>query len=89
MSGYSRDSSFDELTPRQRHILELMAEGHSNEAISQQVYVSLRTIESHIRSIYMTLGLPWMEDINPRVVAVLAYLERRDEPAGRSLAAAA
>jgi DNA-binding NarL/FixJ family response regulator len=64
----------DQLTNRQREILGLMAEGYSNSRICQQLYLSPRTVESHVRSIFTTLGLSETADGSRRVLAVLAYL---------------
>lgn len=64
----------DELTPREREILRLMAEGWSNEGIATRLTLSLRTVESHVRWIFIKLGLPARTRLNRRVVAVRMYL---------------
>ena len=64
----------DELTPREREILGLMAEGHSNRRITEICVLSPKTVESHVRSIFMKLGLPETLDSSRRVLAVLTYL---------------
>ena len=64
----------DELTPREREILGLMAEGHSNRRITEICFLSPKTVESHVRSIFMKLGLPETPDSSRRVLAVLTYL---------------
>jgi DNA-binding NarL/FixJ family response regulator len=64
----------DELSEREREILELMAEGRSNHAISERLVVSPRTIESHVRMIFQKLELAPADDDHRRVLAVLAYL---------------
>jgi DNA-binding NarL/FixJ family response regulator len=64
----------DELTPREREILSLMAEGHSNKRICDELVLSPKTIESHVRNIFMKLGLPESADSSRRVLAVLAFL---------------
>ena len=64
----------DELSPREREILALMAEGHSNKRICQICFLSPKTVESHIHSILMKLGLHESPDSSRRVLAVLTYL---------------
>jgi DNA-binding NarL/FixJ family response regulator len=64
----------DELTDREREILKLMAEGRSNNGICERLTLSPRTIESHVRTIFIKLGLSPADDDNRRVMAVLAYL---------------
>jgi DNA-binding NarL/FixJ family response regulator/class 3 adenylate cyclase len=63
-----------ELTPREREVLELMAEGRSNQAIAERMFVTLRAVEKHVTSIFTKLGLPASTDDHRRVLAVLAYL---------------
>jgi DNA-binding NarL/FixJ family response regulator len=65
----------DELTEREREILRLMAEGHSNHAICSRLVVSPRTVESHVRSVFMKLGIAESPEGSRRVLAVLAYLQ--------------
>lgn len=65
----------DELTEREREILSMMAEGHSNQAISARLVVSSRTVESHVRSVFMKLGIAESPDSSRRVLAVLAFLQ--------------
>ena len=64
----------DELSVREREILALMAEGHSNKRICELCFLSPKTVESHIRSILMKLGLPESPESSRRVLAVLTYL---------------
>ena len=64
----------DELTPREREVLELMAEGRSNAAIAQALVVTDGAVEKHISSIFGKLGLPPSDTDHRRVLAVLAYL---------------
>jgi DNA-binding NarL/FixJ family response regulator len=62
------------LTPREREVLELMAEGRSNAAIAARMFVTEKAISKHTNNIFAKLGLPQSEDDNRRVLAVLAYL---------------
>ncbi|MFD9566940.1 LuxR C-terminal-related transcriptional regulator [Streptomyces sp. NPDC059994] len=72
----SRDEPLGGLTPREREVMELMAQGRSNTAIAQQLVVTERAIAKHTSNIFAKLGLPVSDDDNRRVLAVLAYLER-------------
>ena len=67
-------SALDELTPREREILGLMAEGRSNQAIADRLSLELKTIEGHVRAIFSKLGLEPAAEDHRRVLAVLAYL---------------
>jgi DNA-binding NarL/FixJ family response regulator/class 3 adenylate cyclase len=69
-----RDDPIAELTPREREVLELMAEGRSNQAIADQLFVTLRAVEKHVTSIFSKLRLPATTDAHRRVLAVLAFL---------------
>jgi DNA-binding NarL/FixJ family response regulator len=62
------------LTPREREVLELMAEGRSNTAIAEAMVISSGAVEKHVASIFIKLGLPSSEADNRRVLAVLQYL---------------
>jgi DNA-binding NarL/FixJ family response regulator/class 3 adenylate cyclase len=66
----------DDLTPREREVLELMAEGRSNQAIGERLFVTPRAVEKHITSIFGKLGLPPAPEDHRRVLAVLAYLRQ-------------
>jgi DNA-binding NarL/FixJ family response regulator len=68
------DAPLDELTPRERAVLGLMAEGRSNAGIARELVVTDGAVEKHISSILGKLGLPPSEDSHRRVLAVLAYL---------------
>ncbi len=63
------------LTPREREVLELMAEGRSNQAIADRMFVTLRAVEKHVTSIFAKLDLPATTDDHRRVLAVLAFLQ--------------
>jgi DNA-binding NarL/FixJ family response regulator/class 3 adenylate cyclase len=69
-----QDDPLEELTPREREVLELMAEGRSNQAIADRLYVTLRAVEKHVTSIFSKLDLPASTDDHRRVLAVLLYL---------------
>jgi DNA-binding NarL/FixJ family response regulator len=64
----------DQLTAREREVLQLMAEGRSNAAIGKELYLSAKTVETHIAQVFAKLGLPPSSDDNRRVLAVLTYL---------------
>lgn len=70
-----RHSPLDELTPREREILGLMAEGRSNQGIADRLVLELKTIEGHIRQIFSKLDLEPGQDDHRRVLAVLRYLK--------------
>jgi DNA-binding NarL/FixJ family response regulator len=63
-----------ELTPREKEVLESMAEGRSNRAIAERMVVTERAVEKHVTSIFSKLRLPASSDDHRRVLAVLAYL---------------
>jgi DNA-binding NarL/FixJ family response regulator len=65
-----------ELTPRERQILALMAEGRSNHGICRALWLSPKTVETHIRGAFAKLGIPAAPEDNRRVLAVLTYLRR-------------
>jgi DNA-binding NarL/FixJ family response regulator len=71
-----RADPIEELTPREREILALMAEGRSNQGICKALWLSPKTVETHIRGAFMKLGIAAAPEDNRRVLAVLAYLER-------------
>jgi DNA-binding NarL/FixJ family response regulator len=72
-----RGGPMADLTPREREVLALMAEGASNAGISRQIFVAEGTVEKHVRSILTKLDLPESETEHRRVLAVLRFLETR------------
>ena len=71
------DDPLAALTPREREVLELMAEGRSNAGIARQLWVAEGTVEKHIRSILTKLNLSETHDDHRRVLAVVTFLEAR------------
>src|SRR6266568_1519573 len=69
-----RDDPLEELTPREREVLELMAEGRSNQAIAERLVITLRAVEKHVTSIFSKLRLSSTPEDHRRVLAVLTYL---------------
>jgi DNA-binding NarL/FixJ family response regulator len=70
-----RDDPLAVLSPREREVLALMAEGRSNAGIARRLWVTEGTVEKHVRSILTKLGLPETDDEHRRVLAVLTFLE--------------
>jgi DNA-binding NarL/FixJ family response regulator len=70
-----RSQEMARLTPREREVLALMAEGRSNAAVAAKLVVSGKAVDKHINSIFMKLDLPMDADDNRRVLAVLRYLQ--------------
>jgi DNA-binding NarL/FixJ family response regulator/class 3 adenylate cyclase len=68
------EDPLDALTPREREVLELMAEGRSNQAIAEKLVVTARAVEKHVTSIFTKLGLPASAEDHRRVLAVITYL---------------
>ena len=68
------DGPLDELTAREREVLELMAQGLSNRGICEKLVVSPKTVETHVSSIFLKLDLMPAQDEHRRVLAVLAFL---------------
>jgi DNA-binding NarL/FixJ family response regulator len=71
------DDPLDEITPREREVLALMAEGRSNAGIAHKLFVTEGTVEKHVHSILGKLPLPDTGDDHRRVLAVLTFLEAR------------
>ncbi|MEU9054422.1 MULTISPECIES: response regulator transcription factor [unclassified Streptomyces] len=69
-----RDSPLDSLTPREREVLALMAEGHDNATIAKSLVVTERAVHKHIGNVFLKLGLPQSDSGHRRVLAVLTYL---------------
>ena len=70
------DGPLSTLTPREREVLELVAEGRSNKAIADQLDVTQRAVTKHVTSIFSKLDLPPGEDDHRRILAVLTFLRR-------------
>ena len=69
-----------ELTEREREILELMAEGHSNTGICEHLFLSPKTIEGHVNNIFRKLNIGPTPSQHRRVIAVLTFLRTRGAP---------
>jgi DNA-binding NarL/FixJ family response regulator len=69
------DDSLGRLSPREREVLELMAEGRTNPAIGRRLFISPRAVEKHVTSIFVKLKLPAAPDDHRRVLAVLRFLD--------------
>ncbi|MDR7254665.1 DNA-binding CsgD family transcriptional regulator [Nocardioides sp. BE266] len=76
-----RAGHLDRLTPRERDVLELMAEGLSNAAICERLHLSVKTVEPVVGSVFAKLSLHQQPDTNRRVLAVLAHLRSAERPA--------
>jgi DNA-binding NarL/FixJ family response regulator len=74
LGRHARDEPVATLSAREREVLALMAEGRSNSAIAQRLFVSEKAVSKHSTSIFIKLGLAPSDDDNRRVLAVLAYL---------------
>jgi DNA-binding NarL/FixJ family response regulator len=72
-----RNDPLAELTPREREVLALMAEGLSNQGIAHRLWVTEGAVEKHVRSILAKLNLPRTEDDHRRVLAVVTFLDAR------------
>jgi DNA-binding NarL/FixJ family response regulator len=72
-----RDDPLDALSPREREVLALMAEGRSNAGIARQLWVTEGTVEKHVRSILIKLRVPETNEDHRRVLAVIRFLEAR------------
>jgi DNA-binding NarL/FixJ family response regulator len=75
LAKQSRNQPLGQLTPREREVLGLMAEGRSNAAIASRLFITEKAVSKHTNNIFAKLALPPSEDDNRRVLAVLAYLD--------------
>ncbi len=69
------DDAIEELSDREREVLAFMAEGRTNQAIAERLFITERTVEKHVKSIFGKLGLAESPEDHRRVLAVLAYLK--------------
>jgi DNA-binding NarL/FixJ family response regulator len=75
LARHADDEPLQALTPREREVLSLMAEGRSNAAIAARMFVTEKAVSKHSNNIFAKLGLEQSEEDNRRVLAVLAYLQ--------------
>jgi DNA-binding NarL/FixJ family response regulator len=75
LARHEGDEPLQALTPRERQVLSLMAEGRSNAAIAARMFVTEKAVSKHSNNIFIKLGLQQSEEDNRRVLAVLAYLQ--------------
>jgi DNA-binding NarL/FixJ family response regulator len=75
LARHEGDEPLQALTPRERQVLSLMAEGRSNAAIAARMFVTEKAVSKHSNNIFAKLGLQQSEEDNRRVLAVLAYLQ--------------
>jgi len=71
-----RDSPIDQLTPKEREVLSLMAEGRSNQGIADHLVVTVAAVERHVTAIFQKLDLRQVPEDHRRVRAVLEYLRK-------------
>ncbi|MEV0444518.1 response regulator transcription factor [Streptomyces spectabilis] len=76
VTGRSRDEPFAALTPREREVLQCLAQGLSNAGSAEALFITEKAVAKHIGNIFTKLDLPPSETANRRVLAVLAYLDR-------------
>jgi DNA-binding NarL/FixJ family response regulator len=76
MLGRAKRDPIEELTPRQREVLALMAEGRTNAGIAAELVITEKAVAKHVAAIFEALGLPPTADGHRRVLAVIRYLSR-------------
>jgi DNA-binding NarL/FixJ family response regulator len=76
MLGRTKQDPIDQLSPRQREVLGLMAEGRTNAGIAEELVITEKAVAKHVASIFATLGLPPSAEGHRRVLAVIRYLNR-------------
>jgi len=74
------NSQLAELTAREREVLAEIAQGKSNTAIAEELFLTKRSVEKHVNSIFLKLGLGSAEDVSKRVKAALIFLAETDQP---------
>lgn len=79
-----RDERLASLTPREQEVLALMAEGRTNNAVADALFVSEGTVEKHVRGIFIKLGLEDTESVHRRVLAVLTFLRLGGDEQGQA-----
>jgi len=72
--GRGADDPVNLLTPREREVIELIAEGRSNTGIGERLVITERAVQKHVTSIFLKLGLQQSDDDHRRILAVLAYI---------------
>jgi DNA-binding NarL/FixJ family response regulator len=77
IAARSADDPLDDLTPREREVLALMAEGRSNGGIARRLWVTEGTVEKHVHGVFLKLRLPETDDDHRRVLAVVTFLGAR------------
>ncbi|GAA4248955.1 response regulator transcription factor [Dactylosporangium darangshiense] len=82
VAAHRRKDPLDVLSPREREVLALMAEGRSNAGVAKALWVTEGTIEKHVRSILTKLDLPETDETHRRVLAVLTFLEAASSSSG-------
>jgi DNA-binding NarL/FixJ family response regulator len=75
--GRSTQERISVLTPRERQVMALVAEGRSNRSVAAHLCISVKTVEAQVATIFSKLGLEEHRDDNRRVLAVIAYLDGR------------